>query len=180
VTAAKTSNTAESVDPPGARFVCATAGVHHLAFPIAAVQEVLAPRTITRLFHAPPSLLGVVNLRGEILPVVDLVLLLGEPSAAASTRAAFSDEARLIVLRAQVENRHGGQRAQAKPSSIAVLVAHLDPLRDGVIEALPAGVPEAVSRIALGIVPSDPSARTVVVIDPDKLIEVDELASMRA
>jgi len=68
----------------------------------------------------------------------------------------------------------------AKPSSIAVLVAHLDPLRDGVIEALPAGVPEAVSRIALGIVPSDPSARTVVVIDPDKLIEVDELASMRA
>ena len=46
---------------PGARFVCATAGSHRVAFAIAEVQEVLAPRAVTRLFHAPRALLGKVR-----------------------------------------------------------------------------------------------------------------------
>ena len=48
-----------------------------LALPAAAVQEVLRPRPLTRVPHAPPGLLGVVNLRGGVLPVVSLAQLLG-------------------------------------------------------------------------------------------------------
>ena len=170
-------------DHAGARFVCATVGNHRLAFPIDAVQEVLAPRAITRLFHAPPSLLGVVNLRGAILPVVDLLLLLGHASSGDPTqrlaRRAFGDDARLIVLRAHVSPDAGSPRSAAvKTASIAVLVAHLDPLRDGDVEPLPSGVPSEVSRLALGIVAA--ASHAVVVIDPDKLVDVEELARLRA
>lgn len=157
--------------------MCATAGPHRLAFPIAAVQEVLAPRTITRLFHAPQSLLGVVNLRGEILPVVDLMLLLGD-AVRRAPHAPLGPEARLIVLRVRVSIDDGSQRSVPdKLASIAVLVAQLDPLRDGDVHPLPAGVPEDVAGLAIGILTSPPSA--VVVIDPNKLIDVEELARMR-
>lgn len=153
----------------GARFVCATAGGNRVAFSIDSVQEVLAPRAITRLFHAPPSLLGVVNLRGEILPVVDLSQLLGEPSSPPT----LGVEARLIVVRVPI-----GSGAQARFAPLALLVANLDALRDGTIDALPAGVPDVAARFARGIVATPSPA--VLVIDVEKLAAVEELATLRA
>lgn len=41
------------------------------------VQEIIELSTITRIPHLPPFLLGVVNLRGSIIPVVDLKLKFG-------------------------------------------------------------------------------------------------------
>ena len=170
-----------SVGEHGDRFVCATAGPHRLAFPIAAVQEVLAPRAVTRLFHAPASLLGVVNLRGEILPVVDLMLLL-DGGRGRTPRAVFEPEARLIVLRARLSPEDGAHRNSShvrdKLSSLAVLVSQLDPLRDGAVAPLPAGVPDDIARLALGIVTG--GSHAVVVIDARKLVDVEELARMRA
>ena len=152
-----------------ARFVCATAGRSHVAFAIDSVQEVLAPRAITRLFHTPPSLLGVVNLRGEILPVVDLAQLVGdEPSP-----TTLSADARLIVLRIPT-----GEAQHARIAPLAVLVAHLDALRDGEISELPPGVPELAARLSSGIVATPSPA--VLAIDVEKLAAVEELASMRA
>ncbi|SHK06568.1 purine-binding chemotaxis protein CheW [Roseomonas rosea] len=58
-----------------------------LALPAGAVQEVLRPRPVTRVPHAPPGLLGLINLRGAVLPVASLAQLMeleaAPPSAAA-------------------------------------------------------------------------------------------------
>jgi len=47
-------------------------GGENLAFPIGLVQEIVKPSAITRVPNAPPYVEGIANLRGNILPVVNL------------------------------------------------------------------------------------------------------------
>ncbi|MFU2209655.1 chemotaxis protein CheW [Solidesulfovibrio sp. C21] len=46
-----------------------------LAVPIAQVQEVLRAMPVTRLPAAPPQILGILNLRGRVVPMVDLAAI---------------------------------------------------------------------------------------------------------
>lgn len=150
------------------RYVCAWAGSLRVAFAIDDVQEVLAPRTVTRLFHAPAALLGVIGLRGEILPVIDLGSLL----TGAAPRSSEGTDERFVVLRTAVEG--------SKPTSFAVRVARLDPLRDAgeqALEPLPPGVPELAARVARGMVVAPSPA--LVVLDPAKVVALEELAALR-
>ena len=55
-----------------------------LALPAAAVREVLRPAPLTRVPQAPPSLLGLSNLRGAVLPVLSLARLTGRAETPAS------------------------------------------------------------------------------------------------
>ncbi|MEQ1831699.1 MAG: chemotaxis protein CheW [Candidatus Eisenbacteria bacterium] len=48
------------------------------------VQEVVRNVAVTRVPPAPPAVAGLLNLRGRIVPVVDLRVLLGLPPADAS------------------------------------------------------------------------------------------------
>lgn len=66
------------------------AGQH--ALPAAAIAEIIRLRPLTRLPQGPPSLLGIVNLRGRILPVVSLAGLMGLAPAAPTSAS------RIIVL----------------------------------------------------------------------------------
>lgn len=146
--------------------MCARAAGITVAFAIDDVQEVLSPRPVTRLFHAPAALLGVVGLRGEILPVLDLARLLG--GAARS-----GEDERFVVVKTPLDER-------IKSAAFAVRVDGLDPLRDSgdaQIEPLPPGVPEAAARFARGIVTSPRPA--VVVIDPAKIVALEELEALR-
>ncbi|MBI4952159.1 MAG: chemotaxis protein CheW [Myxococcales bacterium] len=58
------------------------------ALPVSHVQEILRVTTITRVPHAPHPIRGVTNLRGRVLPVVDLRirLELAEVGVTASSR----------------------------------------------------------------------------------------------
>jgi purine-binding chemotaxis protein CheW len=47
------------------------------ALPILSVREILEPSEITRVPMAPSWLLGLANLRGQVLPVIDLSARLG-------------------------------------------------------------------------------------------------------
>ena len=50
---------------------------------IAAVYEIIRPQPITAVPQAPASVVGVINLRGRIIPVVDLRFRFGLPDAVA-------------------------------------------------------------------------------------------------
>ncbi|TNC52000.1 chemotaxis protein CheW [Rubellimicrobium rubrum] len=56
--------------------------------PVALVQEILDPRPVSRLPHAPSHLMGVTDVRGSSVAVIDLRTYLGEPMRpdAADTR----------------------------------------------------------------------------------------------
>ena len=49
------------------------------AIGILRVKEILEYDTLTRVPNAPPAVRGVINLRGAVVPVVDLATLFGLP-----------------------------------------------------------------------------------------------------
>ncbi|WP_269530844.1 chemotaxis protein CheW [Chitinimonas sp. BJYL2] len=59
-----------------------TLGSEEYAIDILKVQEIRGFESPTRIANAPPFILGVINLRGAIVPIIDLRLKfkLGEPS----------------------------------------------------------------------------------------------------
>lgn len=68
-------------------------GEELFAVPVTRVQEILDLCPISRLPHAPPQLLGLIDVRGESIAVGDLRRLLGQ------TPPADSMATRIIVLR---------------------------------------------------------------------------------
>jgi purine-binding chemotaxis protein CheW len=62
------------------------------AIPILCCREILRPGGITRIPEAPPQVRGVINLRGKIVPVLDLRISLGLDPAVVTAKA------RLVVV----------------------------------------------------------------------------------
>lgn len=62
----------ESQDEHQHQFVSFVVGGEEFGVNILAVQEIIRPVDITRVPHAPDFVEGVINLRGRILPVIDL------------------------------------------------------------------------------------------------------------
>jgi chemotaxis signal transduction protein len=60
-------------------------GSLHFGLPIASVGEVVSEMSVTRLPHASRGLLGVVNLRGEILPATSLQPWFGDAAKPGTT-----------------------------------------------------------------------------------------------
>ncbi len=79
---------------PGLKALCFLVGGRVFAADIRVIREILQPRPLTPVPGAPPGVLGVFNLRGELVPVVDSHGLLGE---AGPGRAA---DPKLVVVRA--------------------------------------------------------------------------------
>jgi purine-binding chemotaxis protein CheW len=76
-------------------------GGETLSLPLAEVVEILQPRPLTRVPHGPPSLLGLANLRGAVVPVISLSALLGagaSPVTAASRLVLVSPGAAVALL----------------------------------------------------------------------------------
>ncbi|MEA2073275.1 MAG: chemotaxis protein CheW [Campylobacterota bacterium] len=68
-------------------------GEEEYAIPILAIQEIIKPFTWTRVPQVPPYVLGVFNLRGAVIPLIDLRTKFG-----LATKN-HSDETRFIVMR---------------------------------------------------------------------------------
>jgi purine-binding chemotaxis protein CheW len=69
------------------------------AIPVEAVLEILDMRRISRIPEAPPSMLGLIDLRGRSVPVLDLRTKLGLP------RIAATDSTRILVIEAGISGR---------------------------------------------------------------------------
>jgi purine-binding chemotaxis protein CheW len=84
----------------GAELICVSIGEHLYAIDIMQVREIRGWTVSTPLPHAPPHVLGMINLRGSILPVIDLGSLLGVGVTTASASS--------VVMVAQIgENQVG-------------------------------------------------------------------------
>jgi purine-binding chemotaxis protein CheW len=58
----------------------------HYAVAIESVREIINPIPIVPLPHSPPAVLGLADHRGEAIPIVDLRIRLGLPTAAPTRR----------------------------------------------------------------------------------------------
>lgn len=85
-------------------------GEDEFCLPVSAVQEIRTWSQPTPLPRAEPALLGVINLRGTILPVIDLACRLGLPLRGGFTR-------RVIVV-----TEHNGRLAGVVVDRVADIV----------------------------------------------------------
>jgi purine-binding chemotaxis protein CheW len=75
-----------SIDETPEEFLAFDLGQESYAIPIAMAREILKPGHITPVPHAPPNVLGMVNVRGEMLPLFDLKPRLKHPSLGLASR----------------------------------------------------------------------------------------------
>jgi purine-binding chemotaxis protein CheW len=59
------------------RFLGFSLGKEEYAIPLLSVKEVIAPPEITKVPHTPNYFLGIMNLRGQVISVIDLRTKLG-------------------------------------------------------------------------------------------------------
>lgn len=78
-----------------------TLGVDHEIFAVEVekVREILDMRPIVRIPNAPSFLLGIIDVRGRSVPVIDLRLKLG------LTARAVTEQTRIVVLEVDLEER---------------------------------------------------------------------------
>ena len=91
--AAAASEAQDAREGPGIQLLLFALSEESYAFPLDRVREVVKPAPITPVPSLPEHILGVMNLRGEILPVLDPKRLLGLGAGAPSP------EGRIIVVR---------------------------------------------------------------------------------
>ncbi|MFH1540067.1 MAG: chemotaxis protein CheW [bacterium] len=127
--------------------------------PISSVQEIIKPKQITEIPHTPDFLCGVVNLRGKIVPVIDLRMRLGLPTGE------ITKFTRIVIVR-------------FKEQVIGMLV-------DSVIEVRPIAEEkiEAASPLIAGPVDSDffegvanLDERIVIILDIGKVLKKPTLS----
>lgn len=127
------------------------------------VQEVLTERTLSKVFHAPPLLRGVMSLRGEVLPVLEPAFLLDvEPPAAL-------EQAKVVVVR---EPGGLGRRAGLRVDALS----GLRDLPKAGLAPVPHLFSERVSRWLLGVIPSPPACP---VVNVSALLDAPELLPLR-
>ena len=76
----------------GERFLCFSLGAEEYAIPLLVVREVIAMPEYTPVPYTPPYFLGIMNLRGQVISVMDLRQKLGlKPRSDAETTVIICD-----------------------------------------------------------------------------------------
>jgi purine-binding chemotaxis protein CheW len=143
------------------RLVCFELRGQELALPIDEVRETLPIQPITRVVLTPPALAGVFSLRGDIVPVIDLSVLLG------LGRTETTDSSRIVVI----DHDRG---------AAAMVVDRLRDLRTleqtgdtPPLEPAPPNLDPGVAQLLLGIA-ATPTG-TVRVLDANALVNAEPL-----
>ena len=140
----------------GLRLVCFEVRGQELALPIANVRETLPIQPITRVVLTPSCLAGVFSLRGDIVPAIDLAVLLG----LAPTE--IHDGSRIVVIESAL-------------GPAGIVVDNLRDLRtiDAPLEPPPTNVAPGVAQMLAGVAATQTG--TVRVLDAHAIVSAEPL-----
>ncbi len=133
-------------------------GHETFALPIAAVHEIVRPPEITAVPHAAEYVEGVINLRGRILPVIDLRRRFGE------TRIENTPKNRILVV--DSDGRLVGLMVDAASEVLKLAPAQIEPPP----EVLGEGETSYVTGVAKH------QGRLIILVDLKKILQRGELA----
>jgi purine-binding chemotaxis protein CheW len=142
------------------QFVCFELAEQKYIFRIEQIQEIVIPCMITRIPEVPTYVEGVSNLRGTIIPIINLRLLFGLPPRAIDT------ETRTIVV--NVGSRTMGCTVDAVARVIRVGVDDIHAAPDMVTASSCRSI-EGFARIGEEI---------LTLLDVDRLLDPDHLADI--
>jgi purine-binding chemotaxis protein CheW len=155
------SNAAAPVEPAAAHEVLTLRlGAEEYAIDILRVQELRSFEEPTRIAGAPPHVLGVTNLRGVIVPIVDLRRRLG-------IEAAYDAHTVTVVLNV------AGRTVGAVVDAVSDVVA----LEPGQIKPAPefSGAVDARHITGIGTLGDGASARMLILVDIENLMSGTEM-----
>jgi chemotaxis signal transduction protein len=154
------------------KLVCFELAGQAFGLPIRAVKETLPMRPLTRVCLVPPVVAGLMNLRGEVVAVLDLAQLVGLPGA-----RDVADPS-VVILRVP---ESWGARGQGR-AACGLLVDKLLGVRDldesALREPPPSLEAEAASYLR-GVVKMEDSAAALAVLDPDRVLGSERLKPYR-
>ncbi|HEY0193912.1 MAG TPA: chemotaxis protein CheW [Kofleriaceae bacterium] len=141
------------------RLVCFELRGQELALAIDDVRETLPVPPITRVFLVPACVAGVFSLRGDIVPVIDLGILLGLPPTSAG------DDSKIVVIEHAV-------------GVVGVVVDRLRDLRtvEGALDPPPPHLAAEVAAVLRGVVATPTGS--VRVLDAPSLLTVPALRAL--
>lgn len=128
------------------------------AIDILQVREIRACEPVTRIAEAPPYVKGVINLRGSIVPIVDLRLKLGHPDG-------FDANTVMIIL--NIADQLVGIVVDAVCDVVALLPDQIRPAPEMGV-AIDAGVIRGLAPI---------EGRMLIVVDIARLLSSREIAA---
>ncbi|ROQ92329.1 chemotaxis protein CheW [Desulfosoma caldarium] len=134
------------------------------AVPIQRVKEIVGLLPITALPQAPPHIRGIINLRGKIIPVVDLHLRLQVDSQGIGERAA------IIILDVEVANTiiPVGVLVDAVSEVLNIQGEHIEEMEEVFYEEN--------SKIFSGMAKVD--GKVKIILNVDRVIEVEDLETL--
>lgn len=153
-----------SASPDAEQYLTFQLAEQEYGIDILRVQEIKGWDKPTRIPHSPAHVLGVINLRGAVVPVIDLHARFGRPAATLGKKTC-------IVI---FDSLRGGERVE-----LGLLVDAVSEVVDipGTDIEPPPNFGGSVRRDFIrGMGKLGP--RFVVILDPDKAFDVDEMAGL--
>ncbi len=143
-------------------------GVEEYAIPILAVQEINRVMPITPVPHSPAAVEGVINLRGRIIPVVDMRKRFGLP------KTSETGDSRIVVVEVGQDRRVLGFTVDRVHEVLRLPADIIDPA-PAVAHHNPAEAPSSpAANFITGIGKLDD--RLLILIDLQRLFTPDDLA----
>lgn len=141
-------------------------GSETYAMPIATVAEIIGYTEVTQVPLMPAFIRGAINLRGAVLPVIDLSIRLGREPAEQTKRTC------IVVVEV-----HQGETRQAFGVVVDAVHAVLD-FDGGSIEPAPSFGPRIRTDFIAGMARVD--GRFVIVLDLSRVLSIDDMAELAA
>lgn len=146
------------------QFLTFLVGTESFAMPIASIREIIEFGGLTEVPLMPDFLRGVINLRGSVVPVIDLSVRIGRAPTMEAKRTCIiimellQDEQLLLL----------GVMVDAVSAVLSIGVDHIEP-RPSFGAGIRADFIEGMINV---------NERFIVVLDVQRVLSVDELASL--
>jgi len=137
-------------------------GGEEYAIDIMRIMEIIRAQKVTRIPNAPPIVEGVINLRGKVVPILDMRKKFGADPAKADPK-----KVRAIILR--LSGRMVG--------TLVDEVAEVIYMKAGQIESTPDAVKGVETEYLKGV--GKVGDRLIVVLDIDRLLSSDEISGIK-
>ena len=158
----QTEDTAFGLERPAQYLTFKIAGETY-ALGILRVKEILRYETLTQVPATPRSICGVMNLRGNVVPVVDLAVKFNLPSTRVTKWTC------VVIVEAELDGK------QTVMGVMADSVSEVLDLRSGDIEPPPPFGTKVHVEYLLGMGKTE--KKFILILDIDKVLTVDEIAA---
>ena len=138
-------------------------GSEEYAIGVLQVKEILEYDTLTKVPNTPRSIRGVINLRGSVVPVVDLAVKFGQAPSEVTKRTC------IVIAELDLNGERGTMGVMADS------VSQVIDLQPGDIEPPPSFGTRVNVAYLQGMAKSTTAKKFVLLLDTDKVLSTDEL-----